>query len=62
MRQSDQAAQRSGLAGAVAAEERDDFALANFQSDAMQNVALAVEGVQAFCLKRDATHAAAFPR
>ena len=51
-RQAHQAAQRRGLAGAVAAEQRDDLALAHLEADAVQDVALAVEGVQAFGLER----------
>ena len=46
--QPDQAPQGRGLAGAVAAKQGDDLALAHFEADAVQDVALAVEGVEAF--------------
>src|SRR6202011_2931493 len=46
-RERHQAAQGRGLAGAVAAEQRRDLALGDLEADAMQDVALAVEGVQA---------------
>ena len=52
--QPDQAAQGRGLAGAVAAEQRDDLALADFEADAVQDVALAVKGVQPFGLEATA--------
>src|SRR5271165_6543055 len=55
-RQADQAAQRGRLAGAIAAEQGDDLALAHFEVDAMQDVALAVEGMQALGLEN--VHAA----
>ena len=42
-----QAAQRRGLARAVAPEQRGDLALGDLQADAMQDMALAVIGVQA---------------
>ena len=62
MGQPNKAAQRRGLAGAVASQQRDDFTLAHLQADAVQDVALAVKSVKAFRLKRHAAHAAAFPR
>ena len=51
-RQAHQAAQRRGLAGAVAAEQRHDLAFAHLEADAVQDVALAVKGVQAFRFER----------
>ena len=62
MGQAHQAAQRRGLAGAVAAQQRDDLAFAHFEPDAVQDVALAVKSVEAFCLERHVAHAAVFPR
>ena len=59
--QADEAAQGRGLAGAVAAQQGDDLALAHLEADAMQDMALAVEGVQAFGLER-ASLMRAFPR
>ena len=59
--QADQAPQRGGLAGAVAAQKRDDFALPHFEADVVQDVALAVVGMQAFRLEYRTCHAA-FPR
>ena len=47
-RQAHQAAQRRGLAGAVAAQQGGDLALGDLQADAMQDMALAVIGVEAF--------------
>ena len=47
-RQSHQASQRRGLAGAVASEQRGDLALGDAEADAMQDMALAVIGVEAF--------------
>ena len=47
-RQAHQAAQRRGLARAVASEQRGDLALGHLQADAVQDVALAVVGVEAF--------------
>ena len=44
-REPHQAAQRRGLAGAVAAEQRGDLAFGDFEADAVQDVALAVVGV-----------------
>ena len=60
-RQAHQAAQRRGLAGAVAAEQRDDLAFAHLEADAVQDVALAVEGVQVLGLRAHRVHAG-FPR
>ena len=62
MGQTDQAAQRRRFAGAVAAEQCDDLALPHLQADAVQDVALAVIGVEAFRLEHDAAHAATFPK
>jgi hypothetical protein len=45
--EADQAAQRRRLAGAVAPEQGDDLAFAHRQADAVQDVALAVVGLQA---------------
>ena len=59
-RQAHQASQRRGLARAVASEQRGDLALGNLQADAMQDVALAVIGVQAFGCQRGGH--AALPR
>ena len=39
-------AQRRGLAGAVAAEEREDLALVHLEGDPLHDVALAVVGVE----------------
>jgi hypothetical protein len=57
--QPEQAAQRRRLAGAVAAEQRRDLAVGDIDADAVQDVALAVEGVQPLGGQR--VHAA-FPR
>ena len=46
-RQANQAAQRGGLAGAVAAQQGGHLPLRHLQPDIVQDVALAVEGVQA---------------
>jgi hypothetical protein len=46
--QSHQAAQGRGLAGAVAAEQRGHLAFGGFEADAVQDVALAVIGVEPF--------------
>src|SRR5579883_2823374 len=62
MGQANEAAERRRLAGAVAAEKRDDLALAHLQADAMQDVALAVISVQVFGLEHDRAAHAAFPR
>ena len=59
-REAHQAAQGRGLAGAVAAEQRGDLAFRDLEADAMQDMALAVIGVQAFGDER-CGHAA-FPR
>ena len=40
----------------------DDLAFAHLEADAVQDMALAVKGVQAFRLEYDVAHAAAFPR
>ena len=45
-------AQRGGAARAVAAEQRDHFALVHDEVDAVQHVRFAVPGVQAFDAKR----------
>ena len=44
--QAEQRFKRSCAAGAIAAEQRDDLAAVYVEIDAMQNVRLAVEGVQ----------------
>ena len=59
MRETHQAAQRRRLAGAIAAEQRDDLAFAHVEADAMQDMALAVKGVQALGLQCHLAHAAA---
>ncbi len=41
-------AQRRGAAGAIAAQQRDDFALGDRQIDVMQDVRFAIPGVQRF--------------
>ena len=46
--QSHEAAQRRGLAGAVAAQQCGHLALAGLEADTMQNVALAVKSVEPF--------------
>jgi len=38
-----------GLACAIAAQQSGDLAFGNFQSDAVQDMALAVIGVEALC-------------
>ena len=58
--EADQAAQRRRLPRAVAAKQRDDLALAHFEAHAVQDVALAIESMDALGLERD--HAAALPR
>jgi len=50
------------FACAVAAEQRDNLALPHFQPDAVQDVALAVIGVEALGLEDDGAHAATFPK
>ena len=50
-REAHQAAQGRGLAGAVAAEQRRDLAFRDLEADAMQDMALAVIGVEAFGLR-----------
>jgi hypothetical protein len=52
------AAQGGGFAGAVAAQERNRLAVAHAERNALQDVALAVEGVNAFQLE----HQASLPR
>jgi len=56
-RQAHQAAQGRGLAGAVAAEQRGDPPFRDLQADAMQDVALAVKGLQALGGEHDVRHA-----
>jgi hypothetical protein len=46
-RQADEATQRRGLAGTVAAKQRRDPAFRDVEADAVKNVALAVVGVEA---------------
>ena len=46
--QSHDGAQRGGAPGAVATEQRDDFAASNRQIHAMQDVRFAVPGLKAF--------------
>ena len=58
--EADQAAQRRRLPRAVAAEQRDDLALAHLEAHAVQDMTLAVKSVQILGLQRD--HAAALPR
>src|SRR6202007_2770231 len=58
--EADQAAQRRRLPRAVAAEQRDNLALAHLEGHAMQDMTLAVKSVEIPGVKRD--HAAALPR
>src|SRR6185437_7662017 len=61
VREAHEAAQRRALAGAVAAKQSDDLALTHFESDAMQDMTLAVKSMKALGLERDPAHAAAVP-
>ena len=58
--EADETAQRRRLAGAVAAEQRDDLARAHFEADPVKDVALAVEGMNVGGLERD--HVRTLPR
>jgi hypothetical protein len=53
-----EAAQRRCLAGAVPAEQRGDLAFGYLQADVLQDVALAVKGVQPFGSECRRAHAA----
>ena len=55
------ARKRRGLAGAVAAEQRDGLALADVEVDAMQDMALAVPGLQRRGLRGGARHSCSVP-
>src|SRR5437870_5889291 len=59
--QSDEASERGRLTGPVSTEERDDLALTQFEAHAVQNVALAIIGVEAFRHECHLAHAADFP-
>src|SRR5262249_52238197 len=59
-RQADKASQGRGLAGAVAAKQGSDLAFGDFKPDAMEDVALAVVGVEIFGLQGGGH--AVFPR
>src|SRR5262249_42908650 len=56
-RETHQASQRRRLSGAVASEQGGNPAFGNLQADAVQDMALAVVGMQAFGLEYD-SHAA----
>jgi len=51
-----EAAQRRRLAGSIATEERDEFALGHAEADAVEDMALAVEAVDGLDVER--VHAA----
>ena len=59
-RQAHEAAQRRGLAGAVAAEQRRHLAFGDFEADAVQDMALAIKGMKPFGGQRGGH--AAWPR
>src|SRR3954466_7718863 len=48
--------ERGGLAGAVAAEQRDHLTLAHLEIDTMEDVRLAVPGVEAPYLEQNLRH------
>ncbi len=54
--------QRGRAPDAVAAEHRHDLALAHLEGEPLQDVALAVIGVQVAHLEQGLRHAAAVPR
>ena len=54
-------AQGRGLAGAVAAEQRDGLALADVEIDAVQDVALAVPGLAGRGLREAARYSCSVP-
>jgi hypothetical protein len=62
VRQADEASERCGLAGAVAAQKRDDLPFMHLEADAVQNVALAIIGVQVLGLQHDRVAHAALPK
>ena len=50
-----------GFAGAVAAEKRDGFALADFEVDAMEYVAFAVPGMEPADVEQGRRHSWSVP-